>query len=249
LLDGGVYLESISECAEFPTWNDPRAKIQPRTAPLIQVQMEGDFPEAFNTRRPDSDEPGDRYRLYEIAGASHDGAGGGATEPDSRCVPRVASNQPMASYSLRSALANLELWVRNGTSPPRAARLKSKSIGLQKPTGERDRFGYGLGARRAEYEIVRDQYGNALGGARSPYVDVPIAGYHGRLGGLPCEILGANGWNEPFDKTRLTSLYGDAKSYGAKLQQAVDRAVKERWLTAADATKVQAELTPVQNFP
>jgi hypothetical protein len=253
LLKWGIFPEPISECAEFITWegsedwSDPRLKIQPRNSPLIQVQEEGDFPEAYHTRRPDSDRPGDRYRLYEIAGASHGGNGGGPA-PDPRCTPPTSSPQPMAGHALRSALSNLELWVRNGTPPPRAVRLEVKDLGPQQPLNERDRNGFRLSTPEP-YVIARDQLGNAIGGARSPYVDVPIAAYHGRLEGLNVLACGRVGWTVPFEKPRLISLYGDSKSYEAKLQQEVDRAVKEHWLTPSDATKVSAELTAVQNFP
>jgi hypothetical protein len=47
----------------------------------------------------------------------------------------------------------------------------------------------------------------------------------------------------PLEKARLVMLYGDARGYAAKLKTAVDRLVKERWLTAGDAQRVTAELT------
>jgi Alpha/beta hydrolase domain len=253
LLKWGVFPEPISECAEFISWegsedwSDPRLKIGPRSSPLIQVQEEGDFPEAYHARRADSDRPDDRYRLYEIAGASHGGNGGGPV-PDPRCTPPRSSPQPMAGHAIRSALSNLELWVRNGTPPPRAARLQVKDLGPQQPLNERDRNGFRLSTPEP-YVVVRDALGNALGGARSPYVDVPIAAYHGRLEGLNVLACGRVGWTVPFDKSRLTSLYGDSETYKAKLQQAVDRSVKERWLNPSDVPKVLEELTAVHSFP
>jgi hypothetical protein len=79
-------------------------------------------------------------------------------------------------------------------------------------------------------------------------VDVPIAAYHGRLEGLNVLACGRVGWTVPFDQSRLTLLYGDSKTYEARLQQEVARSVKERWLNSSDAAKVVEELTAVQNF-
>ena len=90
-------------------------------------------------------------------------------------------------------------------------------------------------------EIARDQFGNALGGVRTPYVDVPTATHNPGHGTAPG--CGNNfGYSEPFDWARLESIYGSYKSYAGKLTQAVDRAVKDRWLTESDGRKIRAEL-------
>ena len=39
--------------------------------PVIAVAAQGEVLATYATRRPDSDEPADRYRLYEVAGAGH----------------------------------------------------------------------------------------------------------------------------------------------------------------------------------
>jgi hypothetical protein len=50
------------------------------------------------------------------------------------------------------------------------------------------------------------------------------------------------GHKTPFDWPRLEALYGTYKGYAAKVADAVDRLVKERWLTTGDARRVTAEL-------
>ncbi len=59
---------------------------------------------------------------------------------------------------MNGAFANLDLWVRKGTPPPRAERLAT--------TGEYPNVKFAL-----------NDYGNVKGGVRTPYVDVPIAVY------------------------------------------------------------------------
>ncbi|HJT86454.1 MAG TPA: alpha/beta hydrolase domain-containing protein, partial [Bryobacteraceae bacterium] len=50
------------------------------------------------------------------------------------------------------------------------------------------------------------------------------------------------GHTAAFDWGRLDSLYGSYKSYANKVSQSVDRSLKERWLTEADARRIKAEL-------
>ena len=50
------------------------------------------------------------------------------------------------------------------------------------------------------------------------------------------------GHRTPFDWARLEALYGNYKSYAAKVTGSVDRLVKERWLTSGDARRITAEL-------
>src|SRR5262249_11991026 len=56
---------------------DPRRKMQPRDVPGIQINTETEealgalSPPGRLYRRPDSDAAGDRYRLWEVPGASH----------------------------------------------------------------------------------------------------------------------------------------------------------------------------------
>jgi hypothetical protein len=45
------------------------------------------------------------------------------------------------------------------------------------------------------------------------------------------------------EHSRLTSLYPDAKAYASKVKQAVDRLVREGWLTESDGRKIESELS------
>ena len=55
---------------------DPRNRMQPRDSPVIQINTETEVAllgvlTGLAYRRPDSDAKGDRYRLWEVPGASH----------------------------------------------------------------------------------------------------------------------------------------------------------------------------------
>jgi hypothetical protein len=258
VVKGGVRPARINRCAPAIADGDPRVAMQNVGVPVMHVQMEGDFPNAFAGRRADSDAPNDRFRLWEVAGTAHfDTAGyrtgfprisdmvrGGLT-PDirvlppemsgytfqtpielggeTRCEPASTTEQPILGYIFNSAFANLDQWVRHGTPPPRAARLEIVNGGTQQMT------------------VVRDEFGNARGGVRTPYVDVPTATSitarenTGRL----CRQFGSA---ESFTWSRLESVYGTYENYAAKVAAAVDTAVEDRWLSESDGRKVKAEL-------
>ena len=110
------------------------------------------------TNRQDGDEPGKQYRLYEFAGMGH---------IDTRDSVRMKPNpcaQPLSSYPEQAfmsvALDHLFKWVDQGKVPPRADRILL------------DRNEYNDGSMMA-----LDEHGNARGGIRNTYVDVPTARY------------------------------------------------------------------------
>ena len=248
----------ISRCATAPGESDPRHIIRNVGVPVMHLQMEGDFPNAAIARRPDSDEPGDRFRLYEIAGTAHfdsapyrtgfpaleDMKRGGLDLPTRvlppelggytflvpfreadvvRCEPEVTTEQPILGYIFHSAFANLDRWVRDGTPPPRAPRLQLRNVGTPHAS------------------VATDAFGNGLGGVRTPYVDVPTATYHlHHEGGAP--LCRQFGYEKRFGWARLESIYGSYTRYAAKVQQAVDAAVTERWITETDGETVTLDL-------
>ena len=159
----------------------------PCDVPILQVLSEGDIsnPNRFGDdgrayRRPDSDDPADRYRLYEIAGIAHidtryppgndasfwrAASGFGANAGD---VPEDAHMNSLPHHRLFSmALDQLAKWVGDGTTPPRADRIDVGPDGL----------------------FVKDECGNSRGGVRCVQLDVPKATYFANPGvgddGLP----------------------------------------------------------------
>lgn len=88
-------------------------------------------------------------------------------------------------------------------------------------------------------EPVRDQFGNVVGGLRSPYVDVPISTWCGSATGASfCFIAG---WEEPFDETQLLALYPDHRAYVRSVVKNVKSLVAERFLTRFDGRRLIRE--------
>lgn len=233
----------IRRCAAAPADGDPRQVTRNVDVPVIRMIAQGDVPDTFTRRRDDSDAPGDRFRLYEVAGAPHMDAIFYRQMPI--LEDQVAAGQPgflwlwpltyrcdpdvplMESANMRDAVnaafANLDRWVRDGTPPPRAERIGLKDGGTPRAT------------------FVTDQHGNAIGGVRSAYLDVPAATYHvSRTGPITCRNLG---YRTPFDWPRLEQAYGSSTNYTAKVAQSVERLIKERWLTESDGRRIKTEPT------
>jgi hypothetical protein len=114
--------------------------------------------------------------------------------------------------------------VTTGAPPPFAAHIEAVGDGTPAAT------------------IVDDQYGNALGGLRNPYVDVPIGAYYGTTpGGGTCTLLWGH-WT-PFSHSQLQQLYPTPSDYVTKVKKDVASLLANRFLTSDDAAAViqQAE--------
>jgi len=80
---------------------------------------------------------------------------------------------------------------------------------------------------------MRDADGNALGGIRTPQVDVPIAAFTGEQdGSLICRLLGTT---RLFDAATLKSLYPSHRAYVAAFDRAAKRTVRAGFLFKPDA--------------
>jgi hypothetical protein len=230
----------INQCAPNPAQGDPRRVVAPTNVPIVAVVAQGELVANLASRHPDSDDPNSRYRLYEIAGVAHiekypysalpsfadqiAAAGAAQGTPDwpfnAKCDPDIPlGDDPLLKYSYDAAFLNLDQWVRKGVAPPKADRIQVKD-----------------GA------VVLDEFGNGMGGVRSPFVDVPTATYFTTSPGPgTCAELGHT---LRFDEARLKTLYPDAKSEANKVAQSIDRMVKERFLTESDAKRLRADLLP-----
>ena len=135
-------------CGAAPGRNDPRSVVAKVDVPVIEVSAQGEVVAAQAQRRPDSDEPGNRFRRYEIAGASHidhyaydrgfptfadqTATGGGVQgTPDwplnAPCDPAIPlSTDPRLKYAYDATLVALDQWARKGTPAPRASRHRSQ---------------------------------------------------------------------------------------------------------------------------
>lgn len=198
--------------------------------PVLTFETETDltFLSYVSARQPDSE----RFRLWEVAGTAHadtytTAVGSADLGTSADAAKLVVTSTPVAGVScqapinsgpqhfvVNAAIAALNQWVRRGTPPAIAPRIE-------------------VAAR-----IVRDVNGNAIGGIRTPQVDVPIATFTGDgKGSILCLLFGTT---TPFDATKLASLYPDHNAYVSAFDAATDRAVQAGFILPPDAELMKA---------
>jgi hypothetical protein len=121
-------------------------------------------------------------------------------------------------YVAGAALYHLNQWVKTGKEPPHAPVVQLES---GKPA-----------------TVARDKFGNALGGIRLPFIEVPTGKYVAI--GTPAACVLVPGF-VPFDAATLASLYPNHKSYVTAVSRAADRAVKKGFLLDPDGKTLREE--------
>jgi len=205
--------------------------LRPVVTPTISVTAEGDlglFAEITGERvsesyPPDRDTAGEKSRYYEVAGASHTDVSA-AVLPSENEVAKTrfahlttqsgapANDFPLAFY-LTALLDRLHLWGSAGVAPP------------QMPLLARDQFG----------EVLKDEHGNAVGGLRSPFLDVPAA-THRAFGETGDRAIA--GTVDHFPRKRIAALYGSTDEYILRFSKQARQQVREGWVSAADAERM-----------
>jgi hypothetical protein len=188
----------------------------------------------FGARQPDAG----NVRTWEVAGTAHadtylmvvgpDDQGRAAF--DTTHLPPVQSifdgtvtcdlpiNAGPQHYVLSAALRRLAGWIATGRAPATAPALE---VDPGFPP-----------------VIRRDGLGNALGGVRTPQVDVPIAVVSGT--GQPVgSACGRFGTTIAFDATTLASLYPSHRAYVSAVKRAATRAVARGWVLPMDAKAIR----------
>ena len=227
---GGAFVGAvpINQCSPAPPVDDPRRQFKDVGVPVIRVMSQSDYLIGIASRRADSDAPRDRFRHYEMAGAGHatpdelfysakseDIVKAGRQVPPMSCNEGPRSRFP-SSIHFDAALQNLDLWVRRNLRPPRAEPIRVEN-----------------GAP------VLDEFGNVLGGLRSPYLDVPTSTWFGSATGASfCFIAG---YERPFDAARLAELYPRHATYVREVIRNVGGLVAKRFLTRRDGLKLILE--------
>jgi hypothetical protein len=203
--------------------------------PVMAFETETDLTEGYvGDRQPDTT----WFRDWEVAGTSHaddytTAIGMADTGHSDAASAMVTQDTPLAiigctaapnsgpqHWVLDAAISDMNRWVRTGTPPPHAPRIEVTAGAM--PT------------------IRRDAVGNALGGIRTPEVDVPISALSGAAapGQSPtCRLFGST---TPFSAAMLTSRYPTHADYVTRFDEATARAVKAGFVLPADAARLEA---------
>jgi hypothetical protein len=181
-------------------------------APVLDVQTESDITSVINSypaRQPDSD----HFRLWEVAGTAHaDAHLLGSTAQYIQCG--VPINNGALHVVAKAGLRALMTWVETGKAPPKAARIDVAS--------------------GASPQIQRNADGIALGGIRTPPVDVPVAELSGAPGPTPSVICLLLGSTEPFSAERLAQLYPSRAVYKQRYDRAAGATIKAGFVLPED---------------
>lgn len=202
--------------------------------PVMQLVTETEFlkgPDAVKKllamRQPDLNLPAGRYRWYEVAGTSRQSradlfstvayqTGRAAAAPNCPEVPERSS--ALATF-VRAALFSLDRWPRLGAHAPPGAQFQLDGEAIQ-----------------------RDEHGNAMGGVRSPWLDVPVSTYLASAETQPDDACGSLGRDVPFPRAKLATLYKDRADYVGKVQDNLIRLVNTFYLNGSDADAVLKEI-------
>ncbi len=165
--------------------------------PVFQFQTETDVLGLFGfarARQPDSD----RLRTWEVAGTAHaDKHLLSSTGQAGFVIDCPNVNDGPQHFVIKAALHALDVWLKDGTPPPKADLLS---------------------------DGAKDENGNTRGGVRTPAVDVPIAMLSGTAdlnGDILCSLFGKT---TPFRKDKLMQLYPSHADYVAKVTASAAKA-------------------------
>jgi Alpha/beta hydrolase domain len=209
-----------AQAGRIPDIGVPVVELQGERELLVTISVYG----TLGYRRPDSR----TYRLYEVAAMSHIN-----NEPDNPVSgfagsldcdwPAGATSSAFRQTDIWAiGFDNLVRWISKRATPPRAARIELEADGRT---------------------VKRDGNGNALGGVRSVFVDVPTASImptslapDGVLRN-PCAYAG---YQLDFSPERLQQLYRTHAGYVQQVTADTDKLVRKRLLLPESARELVA---------
>jgi hypothetical protein len=174
----------------------------------------------------DTDDP--RFRYYELPGTGHRISATATADRDPAVLGQVLppgisglnAREASTEYEpydkvntpiLWALWDNMYRWVDEGVPMPRSNRITRDPAALD--------------------GLARDSHGNALGGIRTPWVDVPDARYVARIS--PGDPLSPG--MKRFSEEQMEVLYGDRQGYEGRIRAKLDDMIAQRWLLGRDA--------------
>ena len=192
--------------------------------PVFVVQAENDvlgILGSYVARQPDSDV----FRQWEIAGTAHADLHlmGESTAAVIDCGAPI-NDGPM-HVVVKAAFHHLVDWINEGTLPPSQDLLEADTSG-DAPV------------------LARDPDGIALGGVRTPPVDVPAVVLTGTPGPTPNTICILSGSTLPMPEGRIAELYESPEDYDEQYAAAVDAAIEAGVVLEADREALESYARP-----
>jgi hypothetical protein len=201
---------------------------RPRGAILAVLQSEAETSRQVvddTTLPADTEDP--RFRSYELPGAGHsisaapeslveDGSHGDVLPPGIQGLNARGTSEEYEAYDKFNAPIVWALWD---------AMYRWADDGVPMPHGERITRDSG-----SPDGIARDVHGNALGGIRTPWVDVPDARYVARIS----EQNPLRAGMKRFSEAHMNDLYGSREAYVDKVRAKLDEMIQSRFLLPED---------------
>jgi len=240
----GNYMPNASATAAKPIRIDGLQIRGDLKKPVLVFITETDlmFPGGYlSARQPDSD----HLRVWEVAGTAHGDlyvlsvsaidSGSAPIETLAKAfaptnnvmgmtLPQPINAAPQHHYVMQAALASLNRWVVSKVAPPHGQRLNVSMSGAP--------------------QLVLDGNGNATGGIRSPWVDVPtsrLSGLVAGLGQMPRGLPDLLGTTDPFHADVLAKLYpGGKPEYLEKFTASLKSAIGAGFILPADEAEIKA---------
>lgn len=209
-------------------------------APVIELNTESETSDEFGfcgytTRRNDSDDPDFRYRYMDIAGGCHDAVDtcmvcNRFDDDVSKAMGKVSVGPSGNSFCMNNyhkyfafhvALCNLYQWAEKGISPKSYDRMQQSAKGI----------------------LLKDAFGNSIGGLRTPMVNYPVCTYFNwseaknpQTGEKYINYLA--GHEVDYTPEFLKELYGDLNHYRELVTEDAKRLVSAAHILAEDMEDV-----------
>lgn len=196
--------------------------------PILFFQAETDVTRGYLARQPDTD----RIVTWEVAGTAH--ADQSQLDYGNASIQEIEPGFPLPDFNelcggllnegpqplvLQAAWADMVEWVVDGTPPATSPLLEITDDGT----------------------ILRDELGIALGGIRTPDVDVPIAVFSGVPRPDASVICSLFGSTTPLPADVLADLYPTHEDYVAQVRASAEAALDAGFLTPEGVEMFVAE--------
>jgi hypothetical protein len=221
---------------DFVGFGDPRRLVDV-PVPAVRFQAQTEILGIFNaqtgrqveTGAPDSP----KIRTYEMAGGVHvdirlETSGllirerdlGFSPEPKMCEFPVIRIS---TSYITSALMRATEAWIRDGTEPPPSSLIELGQI------------------ENMAIDVVFDENGNAVGGIRSPQIEVPLGQYIANPFTIfnMCFLEGAF---IAFDEERFRELYPTDAIYTHAVDREISRAVADSIVLAEEADELRQDM-------